>query len=190
MTDGHGIVVAVDGSTSSDAAVDWAARDAALRHVPLTIVHVQPADEVGPWLDFPVALPQEYLAERDRRSQEIVDDALRVVVDAVSESREFPVHTTVLTGARMPALIEVSTGADMIVLGRRGMGGLRGLLLGSTSSTLVQHAHCPVAVIHTLTDRSKLPETSCFPSGEKARPFGWVKSSMMRVSTPVEGSRR
>ncbi|WP_283609738.1 universal stress protein, partial [Mycolicibacterium poriferae] len=66
MTDGHGIVVAVDGSTSSDAAVDWAARDAALRHVPLTIVHVQPADEVGPWLDFPVALPQEYLAERDR----------------------------------------------------------------------------------------------------------------------------
>ncbi len=147
MTDGHGIVVAVDGSTSSDAAVDWAARDAALRHVPLTIVHVQPADEVGPWLDFPVALPQEYLAERDRRSQEIVDDALRVVVDAVSESREFPVHTTVLTGARMPALIEVSTGADMIVLGRRGMGGLRGLLLGSTSSTLVQHAHCPVAVV-------------------------------------------
>lgn len=76
MTDGHGIVVAVDGSPSSDAAVDWAARDAALRHVPLTIVHVQPADEVGPWLDFPVALPQEYLAERDRRSQEIVDDAL------------------------------------------------------------------------------------------------------------------
>lgn len=148
MNDGHGIVVAVDGSPSSDAAVDWAARDAALRHVPLTIVHVQPADEVGPWLDFPVALPQEYLAERDRRSQEIVDDALGVVVDAVPESREFPVHTTVLTGAKMPALIEMSAEADMLVLGRRGVGGLRGLLLGSTSSTLVHHAHCPVAVIH------------------------------------------
>ncbi len=177
MTDGHGIVVAVDGSTSSDAAVDWAARDAALRHVPLTIVHVQPADEVGPWLDFPVALPQEYLAERDRRSQEIVDDALGVVVDAVSESREFPVHTTVLTGARMPALIEVSTGADMIVLGRRGMGGLRGLLLGSTSSTLVQHAHCPVAVIHA--DR---------PDGGFLRPR--LSSSVSTVHRPRNPPRR
>ena len=157
MTDSHGIVVAVDGSPSSDAAVDWAARDAALRHVPLTIVHVQPADEVGPWLDFPVALPQEYLAERDRRSQDIVDDALGVVVDAVSESREFPVHTMVLTGAKMPALIDVSTAADMIVLGRRGVGGLRGLLLGSTSSTLVHHAQCPVAVIHAEADALALP---------------------------------
>ena len=160
MTDSHGIVVAVDGSPSSDAAVDWAARDAALRHVPLTIVHVQPADEVGPWLDFPVALPQEYLAERDRRSQEIVDDALGVVVDAVSESREFPVHTKVLTGAKMPALIEVSTEADMIVLGRRGVGGLRGLLLGSTSSTLVHHAHCPVAVIHADRPDGELSATA------------------------------
>lgn len=143
-----GIVVAVDGSASSDAAVDWAARDAALRHAPLTIVHVQPADEVGPWLDFPVPLPQEYLAERDQQSRDIVDQALGVVVDAVSEAREFPVHTLVLTGAKMPALIDLSEKADMLVLGRRGAGGLRGLLLGSTSSTLLHHAHCPVAVVH------------------------------------------
>lgn len=160
MTDGHGIVVAVDGSPSSDAAVDWAARDAALRHVALTIVHVQPADEVGPWLDFPVALPQEYLAERDRRSQEIIDDALGVVVDAVSHDREFPVHTMVLTGAKMPALIDVSKEADMVVLGRRGVGGLRGLLLGSTSSTLVHHAHCPVAVIQADGGRERVSPTA------------------------------
>ena len=144
-----GIVVAVDGSASSDAAVDWAARDAALRHAQLTIVHVQPADEVGPWLDFPVPLPREYLAERDRQSQDIVDKALGVVVDAVSGAREFPVHTLVLTGAKMPALIELSQKADMLVLGRRGVGGLRGLLLGSTSDTLLHHAHCPVAVVHS-----------------------------------------
>lgn len=150
MTDGHnigGIVVAVDGSPSSDAATAWAARDAALRHAPLTIVHVQQADEVGPWLDFPVPLPQEYLTERDRRAQEIVDDALGVVVDTVTDAREFPVHTLVLTGAKMPALIELSNDADLLVLGRRGVGGLRGLLLGSTSSTLVHHAHCPVVIV-------------------------------------------
>lgn len=148
MTDGHGIVVAVDGSPASDAAVGWAARAAALRRARLTIVHVQSADEVGPWLDVPVALPPDYLSARERRSQGIVDDALGVVVDTVPESREMPVHTAVLTGATIPALIDASQDADMLVLGRRGVGGLRGLLMGSTSSTLVHHARCPVAVIH------------------------------------------
>lgn len=148
MTDGHGIVVAVDGSPASDAATDWAAHDAALRQVPLTIVHVQNADEVGPWLDFPVTLPAEYVAERDRQAQDVVDNALGIVVDAAPGIREFPVHTRVLTGSTAPTLIELSQDADMVVLGCRGLGGVRGLLLGSTSSVLAHHAHCPVVIVH------------------------------------------
>jgi hypothetical protein len=50
----HGIVVAVDASPASRVATDWAARDVALRHVPLTVVHVLPSDEIGPWVDLPV----------------------------------------------------------------------------------------------------------------------------------------
>ncbi|MDY6997543.1 MAG: universal stress protein [Actinomycetota bacterium] len=143
-----GIVVAVDGSPESRAAADWAARDAALRQVPLTIVHVRDDDDASPWLDFPVGLPDEFLAKRDRRAQEIVDDALGAVVDAAPEIRDVAVHTRVLTGPVKPALIELSEHADMVVLGRRGTGRLGGLLLGSTSSTLLHHAHCPVAVLH------------------------------------------
>lgn len=144
----RGIVVAVDGSPASHAATYWAARDAALRGSALTIVYVQPADEIGPWLDVPAALPAEYFVERDRQAREILDDALGVVVDAASDTREFPVGSQVLSGAKMPALIDMSKEADMIVVGSRGAGALRGLLLGSTSSALVHHAHCPVAIIH------------------------------------------
>jgi nucleotide-binding universal stress UspA family protein len=142
----HGIVVGVDGSPSSRVATDWAARDAALRHVPLTVVHVLPSDEIGPWVDIPVS--DECLAERDRRAEKIIADALAVVADAVADTRQIPVHHLVVSGAKVPALVDMSKDADMMVVGCRGIGGVQGLLLGSVSSGLVHHAHCPVAVIH------------------------------------------
>jgi nucleotide-binding universal stress UspA family protein len=138
-------VVGVDGSPASRVATDWAARDAALRRVPLTVVHVLPADEIGP-LDIPVS--DDYLAERDRRAQQMIADALRVVAGAVSDTREVLVDHRVLTGPKVPALVDMSKEADMVVVGCRGIGGVQGLLLGSVSSGLVHHAHCPVAVIH------------------------------------------
>jgi nucleotide-binding universal stress UspA family protein len=142
----HGIVVGVDGSPASRVAADWAARDAALRHVPLTIVHVLPSDEVGPWVDLPVS--DDYLAERDRRAAQIIDDALGVVADAESDTREIRVDHRVVSGPKVPALVDMSKDADMMVVGCRGIGGVQGLLLGSVSSGLVHHSHCPVAVIH------------------------------------------
>ena len=78
----HGIVVAVDGSPASRVATDWAARDAALRGVQLTVFHVQPSDEMGPWLDVPVL---DFSAEVERRSQRIIDDAMGLVSDAARD---------------------------------------------------------------------------------------------------------
>ncbi|MBX7433674.1 universal stress protein [Mycobacterium sp. Y57] len=144
----HDIVAAVDGSPASRAATAWAARTAALRHSSLTLVYVQPSDEMGPWLDIPVPIPEEYLSARDRQSRSIIDEALVTVADAVADTSGFAIETVVLAGPTMPALIDMSKDADLMAVGCRGSGALHGLLLGSTSSSLVHHAHCPVAVIH------------------------------------------
>jgi nucleotide-binding universal stress UspA family protein len=141
----HGIVVAVDGSPASRAATDWAARDAALRGVLLTVIHVQPSDEMGPWLDVPVL---DFSAEHARRSRQIVDDALDLVNDAGRDVGHIEVEHRVVSGPIVPALVDVSKDTEMIVVGCRGLGGVKTLLLGSVSSGLVHHAHCPVAVIH------------------------------------------
>lgn len=141
----HGIVVAVDGSPASRVATDWAARDAALRGVPLTVIHVQPTDQMGPWLDVPVL---DFGVEMERRSRSIVADALDLVSDAAREVGEIDVEHKVLIGSAVPTLVDVSKDADMVVVGCRGLGGVKSLLLGSVSSGLVHHAHCPVAVIH------------------------------------------
>ncbi|MDX1885990.1 universal stress protein [Mycolicibacterium sp. 120270] len=141
----HGIVVAVDGSPASRVATDWAARDAALRGVPLTVLHVQPSDEMGPWLDIPVL---EFSSEVERRSRKVIDDALALVDDVIRDVGDIKVDQKVVSGPIVPTLVEASKGAELMVVGCRGLGGVKGLLLGSVSSGLVHHAHCPVAVIH------------------------------------------
>lgn len=140
----RGVVVGVDGSPSSRVATDWAARDAALRGVPLTVVHVLPSN--GAWVDLPTS--GEFATERQRRGKAVIDDALGLVSDALGATPGIEVTHRVLTGSTVPELIDLSGGAELIVVGCRGLGGVKGLLLGSVSSGLVHHAHCPVAVIH------------------------------------------
>ncbi|MGO4443383.1 universal stress protein [Mycobacterium sp. 2YAF39] len=142
----HGIVVGVDGSPASDLATEWAARDAALRNVPLTLVHILPATDVGPFVDMPISA--DFWTERDRRGDQIVDDAMRVVAAATSGTPGFATERRVLSGAPVPTLVDMSKDAEMVVVGCRGVGGIKRLLLGSVSSGLAHHAHCPVAVIH------------------------------------------
>jgi len=144
----HGIVVAVDGSPTSLVAAEWAACDAAMRHVPLTVVHVLPLVEFGPSVDVPVSA--DFWLERDRRAERIVAEALTVVSAAIAEAdtNEILVDHRVVSGATVPTISDMSKDAEMVVVGCRGLGGVKGLLLGSVSSGVVHHAHCPVAVIH------------------------------------------
>lgn len=142
----HGIIVGVDGSPASDVATEWAARDAALRNVPLTVVHILPPTEIGPWVDIPIS--SDYWLQRDRDADRIVADAMRVVNDVTSSAPDFAAEHCVVTGPAVPTLVDMSKDAEMMVVGCRGLGGVKGLLLGSVSSGLVHYAHCPVAVIH------------------------------------------
>ncbi|QNJ90941.1 universal stress protein [Mycolicibacterium fluoranthenivorans] len=140
-----GIVVAADGSPASRVAVDWAARDAELRGATLTVVHVVPTGTMVSWMDVPIS--EEYWAERDRLAEKVLTDALGVVADAISEHPSVVVQRRLLSAPVVPALVELSADADMVVVGCRGLGGVGRLLLGSVSSGLVHRAHCPVAVI-------------------------------------------
>lgn len=145
-SDHHGIVVAVDGSPSSVAAVDWAARDAEMRNVPLHLVHVVPPAVVpaGPWPQAPVQLYEALDAE----GTQILDDARKLALEGTSPDRAGEVTTEMLHAPIVPALVDLSPEAEMVVLGCRGKGTVETALLGSVSSGLVHHAHCPVAVIH------------------------------------------
>lgn len=141
----HGIVVGVDGSPSSDAAVAWAARDAALRGVQLTLVYALPGAMSPIWLD--VALPQDYWDFQDQQGREALDAARRVATEATAGTGPLRIVDKAVPGHAVATLIEYSRHADLVVVGSRGLSKWGRRLLGSVSSSVAHHAHGPVAVI-------------------------------------------
>jgi len=142
---GYGIVVAVDGSPESDAATRWAALEAVLHHVPITLVHVI-APVVVSW---PVAYLQgSYSAWQEDNAQNVLRQSQELVSKSVGKADVAQVRTEVRHGNDIAELTDVSRNALMVVVGTRGMGAIGRVMLGSVSSGLVHHAHCPVAVIH------------------------------------------
>ncbi len=139
-----GLVVGVDGSSASRAAIDWAARDAAMREIPLTLVHVVPVLG-GTWPTTP--LPAGFGEWQQQQGRQFINDAVGLVRDATGPFGTPEVKTEIYYSATVPTLVDLSKGAEMIVVGRRGHDGIDNLL-GSVSAGVVQHAHCPVAVIH------------------------------------------
>jgi nucleotide-binding universal stress UspA family protein len=139
-----GIIVGIDGSDHSRYALEWAIREAAVRHAPLTVLTVQQA-VVGYW-GGPVLYPgDEELAEKTRKmAQEETDTTLE---KTGPESRPSSVTVRAVTGLPAEALIEAAADADMLVVGCRGAGGFKRLLMGSVSTQVTHHACCPVVVI-------------------------------------------
>ncbi|OBH01302.1 universal stress protein [Mycobacterium sp. E3247] len=144
----RGILVGVDGSASSMAAVDWAARDAAIRNVPLTLMHViaPVVPAVAPWPAIPI--PQDYLERQDDKARRILEDARKVVADSAADHGPPFVYSVVVHGPTVSTLVNESKIADMMVVGCRGEGAFSRVPFGSASTGLVNYAHCPVAVVH------------------------------------------
>src|SRR5215218_629518 len=138
-----GIVVGVDGSSASEVAVDWAARDAAMSNVPLTLVHVANG-VVAPWSER--SLPAGFGKWQQQRGRQFIDDAIRVAAEATFETGPLQLKTEMYYSSTIPTLVDLSKEAELVVVGSRGQGAF-GSLLGSVSTGLVHHAHCPVAVI-------------------------------------------
>jgi len=133
------IVVGVDGSPSSAAALDWAAHQAELTGSHLELV--------GAWewpttYGAPIAFPPDYDPAADVR---------RVLEEAVTKMRVghpgVDARLTVLEGHPAPVLVSASRGATLLVVGCRGHGEFAGMLLGSVSEHCVTNAHCPVLVL-------------------------------------------
>ncbi|MEV0146062.1 MULTISPECIES: universal stress protein [unclassified Nonomuraea] len=137
------IIAGVDGSRAGLEATGWAAAEAALREVPLKIVHVVPS-----WACEP--RPGRY-AEVARWMHE----GGRTVLAAAGERarREQPkvaVETELLPGDPRAALVRAAAGAELLVIGGHGLGGVRGMLLGSVAYGVAGHAPCDVVVVRDL----------------------------------------
>ena len=144
----RGILVGVDRSASSMAAVDWAARNAAMRNVPLTLMHViaPVVPAVAPWPEIPI--PEDYFERQDDKARRILEDARRAVADSTADHGPPFVYSVVVHGPTVSTLVNESKIADMMVVGCRGEGAFSRVSFGSVSTGLVNHAHCPVAVVH------------------------------------------
>ena len=141
---GSHILAAVDGSAASDAAVRWAAHEAAMRRLPLKLLHaVQPTpfrSAEGPTDD---AITQSQIDHARR-----IVDASRALVDQLILGTPLDVHIEVQYARIAPALAGASRQAWMIVVGNRGLDAVEEHVLGSVSAGLLNHAQCPVAVVH------------------------------------------
>ncbi|MBP2368147.1 universal stress protein [Pseudonocardia parietis] len=138
QTAGGPVVVGVDGSERSEAALGAAFAEAELRGAPLVALHAWADDVVDPYVRL-----LSYQEEHRREEQRLLDGALAAWIEKFPD---VPVRRELVHERPVAALVAASAGAALVVVGSRGRGGLTGLLLGSVSRALLHHARCPVLV--------------------------------------------
>ncbi|WNI26015.1 universal stress protein [Streptomyces sp. ITFR-16] len=127
------VVAAVDGSSHSGDALEWAAREAVRRALPLMITHVR------------LLTRRTGQEAQQREAQELLARSVRRVDEIAPGLRP-----TTLAPLDFPsaALVSLSRDASLVVVGSRGLGGFRSLMLGSNSLATASMAKCPVVVVH------------------------------------------
>lgn len=125
------VVVGADGSCASQPAVAFAFAEAALRDAPLLAVCAL--------ADTPSILGGARLLEADFE---------QALAKCEADYPTVVVRRQVVQGAPRGALLDAAAGAQLLVVGARGRGGLRGMMLGSVSLAALHHSPCPVAVVH------------------------------------------
>ncbi len=143
------VVVGVDGSEHSVAALRWALDYARAKHVDVealaTWTHPMP---VGDGISGMAYAPMDSKSLEEETTAALERALLSACPDATERGR---VARIVAEDRPAHALIDASRGAELLVVGSRGHGGFAGLLLGSVSTQCVHHAHCPVTVVRPTT---------------------------------------
>lgn len=139
------IVVGVDGSQASKEAFSWALAEARLRGDSVVAIHAW-----TPPYPTPAGLPGGLVTPVEDGVDEAVRKAAQeVLAQTVSEAAadDVTVEQRLVEGPAATTLIEAADGAELLVVGSRGHGGFTGLLLGSVSQQVANHAPCPVVIV-------------------------------------------
>lgn len=173
------IVVGVDGSQASTAAVRWAAAEAWLREADLEVLMAY--QSTAPRLRFGTSAAFQRAA--DERAAGIVDDA---VSEAKSITPHTPIRGNAVIGYPAQVLLKAARGADLVVVGSRGRGGFGGLLLGSVSAQVATHASCSVVVVRGRANTAIGPVVvgvDDSPSAQAALGLAFAEAALRRQAT-------
>ncbi|MBB3101079.1 nucleotide-binding universal stress UspA family protein [Actinoplanes campanulatus] len=133
------VVVGIDDTVTAAGVLAFAAEQARARKAPLSVIHAWPP-VTGIWAETPMATGT--VTEQERAP---FDSQVTLVRDTFPDLR---IDADAVVEHPAAALTRVSDGAQLLVVGSRGRGALRGLLLGSVSQHLLRHSACPVAIVH------------------------------------------
>jgi nucleotide-binding universal stress UspA family protein len=147
------IVTGVDGSAPSVEALRWAVQEARSHGATLMAVYAYdytPSWSVYAYAESGVAVPPpEQIEETEEQAEQRAQALLEgVLAEVCGDARDVDIAARAVPHRRpAAALLEAAAGADLLVVGSRGRGGFVGLLLGSVSQQVIQHAPCPVVVV-------------------------------------------
>ncbi len=134
----YGILVGVDGSAQSNAAVAWAAREAVMRQLPITLLHIVAPVVVG----WPVGQLYANMTEWQKdNAQQVIEQAREALTNSLGESKPPQVHTELVFSNVVPTLIDASQQAWLMVAAA-GDG-----RIGSTAARLDQHRVAPPCAV-------------------------------------------
>ena len=139
-----GIVVGVDGSPNSERALDWAMRQAAAVHAPLTVIAVHEVPK-SYWGGIPVIGPRDEAVLEKLR--EAAEELTQRAASRLGDAGPVSVKVQAVSGFVVKELVDASQDADLVVLGARSGSAFAAVLVGSVSSEVVQHSACPVVIV-------------------------------------------
>jgi nucleotide-binding universal stress UspA family protein len=183
------IIVGIDLSSTSDLALDWAATEAARLGHPLSIVHAYtapgyPAVRAG----TPGGVA---ITDLDETLKGIAERAVAARAERVRAAHPgLVVRAGIRAGLPGAILVDASRDSELVVVGARGLGAVKGILVGSVSTHVCAHAHAPVIVVkeaasHTLTDTRVVVGVDASHTSQAALAFAFAFASSHHVGLTV-----